>query len=78
MSENDFQELWNYYLILGDDLDNTSNFVEPKGQENTFSFEFDKLLTLLFCTEVESVLKLICKAINSNRNPKVKIICDSD
>ncbi len=56
--------------MLEDDLNNTSSYVEPQGQEDTFSFEFDKLL-ILSCTEVESVFKMICKAINSSRSPKI-------
>lgn len=51
--------IWNYYLSLEKDLDNTSRFIEPRGQENVFSFEFAKLL-VLSCTELESVLKLLC------------------
>ena len=51
--------IWNYYLSIEKDLDNTSRYIEPKGQENVFSFEFAKLL-VLSCTELESVLKLLC------------------
>lgn len=51
--------IWNYYLSLEKDLENTSRYIEPKGQENVFSFEFAKLL-VLSCTELESVLKLLC------------------
>lgn len=51
--------IWNYYLSLEKDLDNTSRYIEPKGQENVFSFEFAKLL-VLSCTELESVMKLLC------------------
>ena len=51
--------IWNYYLSLEKDLDDTSRYIEPKGQENVFSFEFAKLL-VLSCTELESVLKLLC------------------
>ena len=51
--------IWNYYLSLEKDLDNTSRYIEPKGQENVFSFEFAKLL-VLSCTELESVFKLMC------------------
>ena len=51
--------IWNYYLSLEKDLDNTSRYIEPKGQENVFSFEFAKLL-VLSCTELESVWKLLC------------------
>lgn len=51
--------IWNYYLTLEKDLDNTSRYIEPKGQNDVFSFEFAKLLVLT-CTELESVFKLLC------------------
>lgn len=62
MTENELMSIWNYYLSLEDDLAATSRYIEPAGQENTFSFEFSKLLVLA-CTEIESVLKRICYII---------------
>lgn len=59
ITEKELSGIWNYYLSLEKDLDNTSRFIEPRGQENVFSFEFAKLL-VLSCTELESVLKLLC------------------
>ena len=58
--------IWNYYLSLEKDLDNTSRYIEPKGQENIFSFEFAKLL-VLSCTELESVLKLLCNECGAEK-----------
>ena len=36
--------IWNYYLILEQDLSNTSRFIEPEGQDNVYSFEFARIL----------------------------------
>lgn len=60
MNRTELHGMWNYFLMLESDLDNTSRFIEPAGQENTYSFEFAKLL-ILACTEVESVFKAICR-----------------
>lgn len=62
MTEKELHGMWNYFLMLENDLDNTSRFIEPAGQEGTYSFEFAKLL-ILACTEVESVFKAICREI---------------
>lgn len=59
ISSDTLNSIWNYYLSLERDLEDTSRYIEPKGQENVHSFEFAKLL-VLSCTELESVLKLIC------------------
>lgn len=56
--------IWNYYLSLERDLDSTSYYVEPAGQENVYSFEFAKLL-VLSCTELESVFKLLSEKHNT-------------
>lgn len=58
--------MWNYFLMLESDLDNTSRYIEPVGQENVFSFEFAKLL-ILACTEIESVFKAICFEIENKQ-----------
>ena len=65
MTKQELAGIWNYYLSLERDLSKTSNYVEPLGQENVYSFEFLKLL-ILSCTEVESVLKLLCNELNPN------------
>lgn len=62
MTKKELQGIWNYYLALESDLANTSRYIEPAGQEDVHSFEFAKIL-ILACTEVESVFKLICHAI---------------
>lgn len=59
MTEQVLNGIWNYYLTLEDDISNTSRYIEPRGQENAYSFEFAKIL-ILACTELESVFKLLC------------------
>lgn len=54
--------MWEYYLSLEKDIERTSSFIEPRGQENVYSFEFAKLL-ILACTEIESAFKVLCKDI---------------
>lgn len=66
MDKKTLHGMWNYFLMLERDLDNTSRYIEPSGQENVYSFEFAKLL-ILACTEVESVFKSICHQIDDNQ-----------
>lgn len=66
MTKTELSGIWNYYLSLETDLANTSQYIEPKGQEDVYSFEFAKIL-ILSCTEVESVLKSICLAITGQQ-----------
>ena len=45
----DYWELttcWNYFLSLDRDLNETARYIEPESQENTFSFEFYKIIML--------------------------------
>ena len=65
--------IWNYYLSLEKDLDDTSRYIEPKGQENVFSFEFAKLL-VLSCTELESVLKLLCYECSGEKRGNIGMV----
>ena len=66
MDEKTLRGMWNYFLMLESDLDNTSRYIEPSKQEDVYSFEFAKLL-ILACTEVESVFKAICFEIEKSR-----------
>ena len=59
ITREQFISAWNYCLSLESDLSNTSRYIEPAGQENVHSFEFAKLI-ILSCTEVESLMKIIC------------------
>lgn len=67
MTENELNTIWEYYLIIEEDLANTARFVEPAGQENVYSFEFEKII-ILTCTEIEKVFKYIAKE-TCNNNP---------
>lgn len=67
MDKQKLSSIWRYYLMLEKDFDNTSRYVEPRGQENTYSFEFAKLL-ILVCTEIESIFKAICCEINMDNS----------
>lgn len=59
----------NYFDCLVNDLENTARFAEPMGQEDVYSFEYYKIISLS-CAEVETILKLICKEIDREKNPK--------
>ena len=59
ITKEKLQGIWNYYLSIENDLENTSRYVEPIGQESVHSFEFAKII-ILSCTEIESVFKAIC------------------
>lgn len=66
MTEQEVKRIWNYYKSIEADLANTSKYIEPKGQENVFSFEFAKII-ILASTELESVFKQICLIIDPSR-----------
>ena len=59
MTKEELTNIWNYYLVLDRDMDDTSRFVEHT-QRDVYSFEFQKLITLC-CTEIENVFKLLCQ-----------------
>ena len=59
VTKESFNGIWNYFLSIESDLENTSRYIEPSGQENVHSFEFAKII-ILASTEVESVMKAIC------------------
>ena len=60
--------MWNYFLVLEADMNNTSRYVEPSGNESVWSFEFLKIL-ILSCTEIESAFKQLCKEIDDTKKP---------
>lgn len=62
MTKDEFYSAWHYFQTLENDMDATSRFVDPRGQEQVHSFEFAKIL-ILTCTECESIFKKICKEI---------------
>lgn len=69
MTEYDFDGCWNYFLSLEQDLLTTARYVEPRGQENVYSFEFAKIL-ILTCTELESVFRIICEVKCPDKSAK--------
>ena len=60
MTQNELNIIWDYYLIIEEDLLSTARFVEPAEQEDVYSFEFQKII-ILACTEIEKVFKSIAK-----------------
>jgi hypothetical protein len=69
MAPEDFENIWEYYIVLEEDMSNTARYVEPSiEQENVYSFEFYKLL-ILACCEFETVAKLICKEVAPEKRP---------
>lgn len=59
MNADGLHGMWQYFLMLESDLDDTFRYIDPVGQEDVHSFEFAKILVLA-CTEVESVFKALC------------------
>jgi hypothetical protein len=61
---------WNYFLALSDDLETVSRYIEfAKTNFGTYSIELAHLL-LASASEVDVVLKGICKIIDPNSNPE--------
>ncbi|WP_312711832.1 hypothetical protein [Proteiniclasticum ruminis] len=71
MEQNILTNVWNYFLSLEKDLDDTSRYIEPRGQENVHSFEFAKILVLSY-TELESVFKILCVEIENRKCGTIK------
>lgn len=64
MERNTFEMYWSYYLSIEKMMKNTSQYVTPCEQnKNTYSDEFMKII-LLSCSEIDSILKAICKENN--------------
>ena len=63
MTFHELQGLWYYFLCIEGDLNVTSRYIEPNGQEKVYSFEFYKII-VLSCTEIENSFKQICKNID--------------
>ena len=64
MERSTFEMYWRYYLSIEKMMTNTSQYVCPSKQnKNTYSDEFMKII-LLSCSEIDSILKVICKENN--------------
>jgi len=61
---------WNYFLALESDLERLSRYVEfTKDNYTTYSLEMAHLL-LAASSEVDVVLKGLCKKVNSKKKPR--------
>lgn len=59
-----FEMYWRYYLSIEKMMKTTSQYVCPsEHNKNTYSDEFMKII-LLSCSEIDSILKVICKEEN--------------
>lgn len=66
MDVSELTNLWNYYMCLEKDLEATSRYIEPQGQEDTYSYEFCKII-ILGCSEIENIFKMICLNIDNSK-----------
>lgn len=66
MTSDEFENLWNYFLVLDEDLSSTTKYVEPK-QKSVYSFEFQKII-ILSCCEVETAFKELCTIIRGDHD----------
>ena len=62
MNKETLMNIWYYYLTIEKDMCDTSQYIEPENQENTFSFAFYKII-ILSCVEIETIFKTITKEI---------------
>jgi len=61
---------WNYFLALENDLQNVSRYIEFREDNfKTYSIELAHLL-LASASEVDVVMKEVCKLLDPNKNPK--------
>lgn len=63
MDEKALDRNWYYFLSLDRDLYDTTFYIEPEGQEDTYSFAFYKLI-MLGGAEAESLFKQLCNEID--------------
>lgn len=69
MTVEQYKNLWNYFLTLEQDLQNTSKFVEHcEDNFKTYSFEFYKIIQLS-CAEIDSSLKELCEFFSPGSKP---------
>lgn len=62
---------WNYYLSIERDLERTSSYVDPDGQENVYSYEFAKII-ISASVEAETILKTMCADICGSAGQSMK------
>lgn len=56
---------WNFFLSIEEDLDRLGRFVDFSANDEAFSIEIARLF-LASCSEVDVVLKQLCKSLNPN------------
>ncbi len=65
-----FEIYWSYYISIEKMLINTIQYVAPSNEnKDTYSDEFAKII-LLSCSEIDSILKLLCKLNGINLGNK--------
>lgn len=72
MTKTELDNIWNYYLTLEADLENTSRYVEPT-QKDVYSFEFLKII-MLVCSEIETVFKYLCNILSDGKKFDANIL----
>ena len=73
MEKRELENMCNYFLDLEKELADSSRYIEPEGQEKTYSFEFRKLI-ILSCTEFESACKALCELLKASGTEADKVI----
>jgi len=58
---------WNYFLALEEELEKLSKYVDFSANDTVYSIEIARLF-LSSCSEVDVILKQICKSIDSDSN----------
>lgn len=56
---------WNFFLALEEDLDVLSKYIDFSGNDEVYSIEVARLF-LSACSEVDIILKQLCRAINAD------------
>jgi len=56
---------WNFFLALEDDLETLSKYIDFSANDEVYSIEIARLF-LNTCSEVDVILKQLCKAIDQN------------
>lgn len=70
MNRDRFEIYWGYYLSIEKMLEKTRQYVSPSfNNKNTYSDEFAKII-LLSCSEIDSILKYLCKLEKINKRGK--------
>lgn len=67
MDFHELQQSWHFFLSIEKDMLETSRYIEPNGQEQTYSFEFYKII-MLACSEIEAAFKQICNSIDDKNS----------